>query len=356
MTPQAALRARDRDPELQALLDGMIGGGLVTAIVALAGSPAGVDRHAAAGVTRRVGGRTVRPVDRFDLASLTKPFTAALALVLDRRGLLPLEVRVGDIWPGRAAPRLADRRLESLLRHRSGLGAWTPLYRRSRTVEGAIRYLLSAAALSTRRERYSDLDYILWGLSAERALGQPYESLLRRYLVKPLGLRRVGSSPGGLASVVECRMGNRREVALAAEQGIAVGARPGPDVGTVQDGNARFLGGLAGHAGLFASASELWCLATEWLAPRRVLPADAVASALAGGRRFNLGWVRATVRGSAGPTLGAGSFGHLGFTGGSLWIDGRRDAIMLMLAHRTSERVDLKPWRRRFHRMVLGQD
>lgn len=349
---QASLPVR-RDPELQAVLDRMLDRGLASAAVALFGDAAGIERYAAAGRTRLEGGRSVRAGDRFDLASLTKPFTASLALVLDERGRLPLETRLGDIWddlPG----RLGRRSLEALLRHRSGLRPWTPLYRRARTVEGAVRHLLSEKAQTTCLERYGDLDYILWGLSAERALGKPYEALLRRHLLAPLGVRGVRSSPGPSSSVVECGLGNEREVELAREQGVAVGARRRPAVGSAQDGNADFLGGIAGHAGLFGSALDLWRLAGEWLSPGRVLAARSVRGALVGGRRYGLGWQRRTLTGSSGAALGSSAYGHLGYTGGSLWIDPRRDAIMVLLAHRTSSEADLKPWRRRFHRMVLG--
>ncbi len=343
------------DSELRELLERMVGTGLVSAAAAVAGTAARIERRAAAGRTRQVGGRSVRIGDRFDLASLTKPFTATLALALDGCGLLPLGTRLGDLWEGRAAGPLANRSFESLLRHRSGLRAWAPLYRRSRTPQGALRYLLSNEAQTTCLERYGDLAYILWALSAERALGVRFEELLRRHLFGPLGLRGVGSSPGGRASVVECRLGNDREVALAAEQGIEVAPSAGPGVGSAQDGNARFLGGVAGHAGLFGTARNVWALASEWLAPGRVLSEPAVRAALAGGRLYALGWQRRTLRGSAGPALGASSFGHVGFTGGSVWIDPRRDTIMVLLAHRTSVSADLKPWRRRFHRLVLGQ-
>ncbi len=343
------------DAELRRLLDGLVEARLVSAAVAVAGTAAGIERHAAAGRTRRAGGRAVRMADRFDLASLTKPCTATLSLALAERGLLPLGARLGDIWGQRVAGRLARRSLESLLRHRSGLLAWAPLYRRSTDPGGAASYLLSEAAQTTCLERYGDLGYILWGLSAERALGVPFETLLRRHLLAPLDMAATGSAPGVRSAVVECALGNDREVSLSAEQGISVGRRPAPAVGAVQDGNARFLGGIAGHAGLFGSAADLWRLASEWLAPRRVLSPPAVRSALTGGRLYALGWVRRTLRGSGGPALSPSAFGHVGFTGGSLWIDPRRNAIMVLLAHRTSVEADLKPWRRRFHRLVLGQ-
>jgi CubicO group peptidase (beta-lactamase class C family) len=123
-----------------------------------------------------------------------------------------------------------------------------------------------------------------------------------------------------------------------------------------QDGNARFLmkrGGLTGHAGLFGTARDLWKLGAEWAAPRRLLKQEAVAKALTG-RPFLLGWWRRTLRGSAGPALPPGSFGHTGFTGGSLWIDPTRQRVLVLLAHRTSPGDDFNRWRRRFHALAAA--
>jgi CubicO group peptidase (beta-lactamase class C family) len=350
-----AAAAAPRDPGLEALLGEMVDGGVASATVAVCGASGQIEAVAAAGRTRSQGGRPVRPTDRFDLASLTKPFAATLALTLDSRGLLPLNARVGEIWGDRVRSRLSDRPLESLLRHRSGLSAWAPLYRRCRSREAVVDYLLSPAALGDRRERYSDLDYLLWGLTAERALAEPYDRILRRHVLRPLGLGDSGGvtwSPRARGAVLETLLGNSRERELAAAQGVRVARRGGPAVGEVQDGNSRFLGGVAAHAGLFASALHMWRLAHEWLAPSLLLGREAVDRALAGGRRFNLGWRRRTLRGSGGPALGPAAFGHLGFTGGSVFADPESDRIMVLLAHRVSAANDLKGWRRRLHRQM----
>ncbi len=343
-----------QDRELEQLLGGMIDAGVATAAAAAFGRPRRIESAAVAGHTRCEQGRTVRLTDRFDLASLSKPFAATLALSLDQQGLLPLETRLGDLWGADVAARLADRTLESLLRHRAGMRAWTPLYRRSRDPGATVRYLFSDDALEDRRERYSDLDYIVWGLSVERALGRNYDALLRKTVLRPLGLNGVVREPGERSSVIESSLDNDREIALAADQGIRIATLPRVSPGVAQDGNARFLGAHAAHAGLFGSVSHLFELASEWLAPTKVLSGERVQRALGGGRSFALGWTRPTVRGSAGPALSRRSFGHLGFTGGSLWVDPAESRILVLLAHRTSSRADLAPWRRRFHRLALG--
>lgn len=290
----------------------------------------------------------------FDLASLTKPFVATLALALERSGDLPLAARVGDLFP-RAAPALARRRLESLLRHRSGLVPWMPLYRLARGREGALARLLSGELLGGRRGAYSDLGVILWGFAAERATGRDLGALLGERVLAPLALERVEWRPRRRGDLARCPLDNRREVELAAAQGIPVARAGPPALGVVQDGNARFLGRggrLAGHAGLFADAAAVAGLAGEWLEPGRVLTPALVAHALGGDGEYALGWARRRVRGSAGPALTSAAFGHIGFTGGSVWIDPRRGLVAVLLGHRASVATDLNPWRRRFHALA----
>jgi CubicO group peptidase (beta-lactamase class C family) len=292
----------------------------------------------------------------FDAASLTKPWIATLALALDAAGLLALKTRLGEVWPDCAEP-LARRPLGDLLRHRAGLAPWTPLYRRCRS-RAAVERLLVSGALVGGRSGYSDLDYVLWGLAAERALETDLATLLRRRVLAPLGVRRAGASPGDRADVVRCHCDNAVEVELAAAQGIRVRRRGGPPRGVPQDGNARFLGGLCGHAGLFVDAESLLVLGREWLAALggdgRVLQAERVRGALAGTGEYGLGWARRRARGSAGPALSPGAFGHVGFTGTSLWIDPERGALFVLLAHRRRAAGKLNAARRRYHGMAAA--
>jgi serine-type D-Ala-D-Ala carboxypeptidase len=297
------------------------------------------------------------PTTRFDFASLTKPFVATLALVLDADGRLPLDLPIGEVFP-RAAPKLARLRLADLLRHRSGLAAWTPLYARCRSREEVLDLLLSGSLLGTRAGTYSDLDYVLWGLAAERRLGQPLAVLLLREVLGPLAIAAL-PSPGGGPDLAASSMGTAKEVELAAAQGIEIAALPPPEPGQPQDGNGRFLTalpesmGLSGHCGLFGTARDLWRLGAEWLAPGRVLQEGAVLRALAGGGPFALGWWRRRRKGSGGPALSRGSFGHSGFAGGNLWIDPERRRIAILLGYRIDPGSDLNRSRRSFNALAL---
>jgi CubicO group peptidase (beta-lactamase class C family) len=349
------------------LLDALVASGTVSAAVALVGGPRRIEWCRAVGWARGrpPSGQPAEAGTWFDFGSLTKPFVATLALALDRGRELPLATRVGEVLAG-AHPALAARPLADLLRHRAGLVGWTPLYARCRSLAEVETLLLSGALLGARAGTYSDLDSLLWGLAAERALGRPLGVLVAERVLAPLDLAAATAAiPGDRRQVAESRMGTAREVELAARQGFVVAPLPPPPVGLPQDGNARFLasltarggetaGALLGHAGLFGAAAALWRLGAEWLAPHRLLENDAVAAALAPsgggpGGRFALGWWRRRQRGAGGPALSPLSYGHTGFAGGSLWIDPLQARVFVLLAHRIDPASDLNRWRRRFH-------
>lgn len=337
---------------IQAFLDELLHTGGISAGVGLVGTPGEVLACEAVGRAVEEPASLATPGTLFDLASLTKPVVATLALVLDERGLLPLDLAIGEVFP-QAHERLSRRRLGQLLRHRSGLAPWTPLFARCQSRADALAVLLSGEQQSAEGETYSDLGYMLWGFAAEDSLGAPLSQLLQEWVLPPLDIHNMPASPGPRPEVAQCRLSNDREVELAKEQGFSIAPVREIPHGTVQDGNARFLGGMAGHAGLFSTARALWKLGREWLAPGRVLKVRGVADALGYGERYTLGWWWRRMRGHAGPALSPRSFGMVGFTGGSCWNDPDRGLVAVLLTHRTSTAFDLAPWRRRFHRVAV---
>jgi CubicO group peptidase (beta-lactamase class C family) len=329
----------------------------MSAAVALVATGESIEVEEAAGLARESEPATV--ATRFDYASLTKPFMATLALTLDAAGVLPLATRIGDVW-ARAHPRLAPRPLSDLLRHRSGLAAWTPLYHRCGSLDEAVELIVEGGRdgdlIGARAGTYSDLGFILWGRTAGQVTGTPLATLLRARVLDPLALGGVEASPGERPDLAASRMGTGQEVRLAAKRGFVVPDLGPPPLGRPQDGHCRFLAGtgeVCGHAGLFGGARDLWRLGAEWLAPGRLLHPEGVAAALGGGGRFALGWWRRTLRGSAGRSLSPAAFGHTGFAGNSFWIDPERGRIFVLLGSRIDPSMNMNRWYRRFHRLAL---
>lgn len=284
----------------------------------------------------------------FDLASLTKALSTTLvALRLCAAGRLDLdeEARV----EGDGAWALPGVRVLHLLCHASGLPAWQPLYdivlRAGAADPAAARAALVGAAAAAERgpagvaSVYSDLGFILLGDLLERRGGAPLDAQLAPVyaaLGAELAFRPLGRAGVGPAIPAEACAQTRRE-SPARE----------PLRGVVHDDNARALGGVAGHAGLFGTAAGVARLATALLCAYHGDPgALEVPAALlrrffspcgVPGSTWGLGWdhpapgVGASSAGDRWPRDGVG---HLGFTGCSLWLDPAARRFALLLSNR----------------------
>jgi CubicO group peptidase (beta-lactamase class C family) len=301
----------------------------------------------------------------FDLASLTKPLaTTTLALLAFRSKILRPRTRVGEVLGEVQGSAVGDLEVDALLTHTSGLPAWLPLYCLAEGRPGLLPARLADVALDARpgeRVVYSCVGYVLLGLVLERVAGEGLDSLFRREVAAPLGLEgELGFKPesdthllvgGALEPVVERR--------ITRELGFDAAWIPPCDVGLADDGNARFLGGVAGNAGLFGTANGVFNLAAEYLPGDGALLTDAecaLATRLrTGGGEQERGWgwqLASSPSCSAGRGLSARSFGHTGFTGTSVWGEPETRKIYVLLTNRNhpgQRENDLHPLRRRFH-------
>jgi len=331
--------------------------------------------------------RAVTCATVWDLASLTKPLvTVALVLVLIDRGHLHFDDRVVDLLPAFGAGSDLRRHavtLRHLLHHDSGL----PAHRRF--FEAFPRLLenpsASAAQVGNRRhifeqvmaeplERdpgtesvYSDLGFLVLGALVESVTGERIDRLARRFLFDPLEIddawfvdvAGVEASGAGRAA---------GSSALPLERTAATGLCPwrGRVIhGVVQDENAYAMGGIAPHAGLFATTRAVHALASEWSLASgdqgRVLDGSLVRHVWdrnSGRARstWALGWDTPSVSASsAGVRVSEQAVGHLGYTGTSLWIDRRRSVHVVLLTNRiASDRKGdgIRALRPRFHDAV----
>ena len=312
----------------------------------------------------------------YDLASLTKPLITGLLCALRvERGELELDApaaRYLNEFGGNGHARITVRQL---LTHTSGLPAWRPLRvltgdRPERAAEVIARLPLEQDPGA--RVVYSDLGFVMLGLLLERLGGAPLAELARRDIFRPLLLRRTCFNPAEAlrAEIAACEMsGNtyEREMFRAGggteDEVDSVAWREQIIWGEVHDGNAHFLGGAAGHAGLFSDARETCLIAEQFIGARtRLLRPDTcrlfntnMATGL--NEERSLAWQLAATHGSAaGDALPPDAFGHLGFTGTSCWIDWRDERVHVLLTNRTHTRhlpfVNINSVRRQFHTLA----
>ena len=282
-----------------------------------------------------LGGGSATAVDPertlYDLASLTKVVaTSAAAMVLVDKGRLRLDDRVGRWIPQFAKGEKSRITIRHLLTHRSGLPPGRELA--SGDPRESRRLVLRTPLMATPGERfaYSDLGPIVLGLVIERITGEPLDRFVRRAVHAPLGMRSTRFRPTS-------------EMA-----GRTAPTEPGVPRGEVHDRSAHALGGVAGHAGLFATASDLAIFAQLMLergshAGVRLVRDSTVAlftrRAMEDDRQA-LGWETCAGGGSCGRFMGPTAFGHTGFTGTSLWIDPERDLFVIVLTNRLAGGTD----------------
>ena len=294
----------------------------------------------------------------FDLASLTKPLcTAMLALKASESGLLDLDESISGC---RGEPFSAL----DLLRHEAGFPPWAPLYGLVKTPSEAPDWLSGDCPRDPPRQRavYSCLGYILLGAILEEKLRAPMCELFKRVVAEPLGISSKSatfSPPPELKRVVAAtEMDRAHEIEMATSRGSSPPPLPeGGLWGVANDGNARFLGGAAGNAGLFATCKAVSKLARAFLPESGFLGKRArelaFSSGLAAeGEIRTAGWKRSESPGwASGAALPAGCVGHEGFTGTGVWLDQRRGRVYVLLTNRihpSHPGTDFAPVRARF--------
>jgi CubicO group peptidase (beta-lactamase class C family) len=295
--------------------------------------------------------RRTNPATRFDLASVSKLFTVAAFMTLVEENRVTLDQRVCDILPAFSGERAiapypdplkpgasveivpatnacvdaSQVTFRHLLAHNAGLPAWLPLWkidprekRRDAALQSAFSYPTGARVV------YSDIGLILLGFALEKITAQSLDQIVRERVTAPLGLHSVGYGPippDNVAPTEFYAHQNRRMC------------------GEVHDENAWSFGGVAGHAGIFGNARDLASFG-EALRTNRLLKSTTLAEmtrlqAQDGTVRRGIGFALwSPDPGAASNPLSEKSFGHLGFTGTSLWIDPARDLVVACLTNR----------------------
>jgi CubicO group peptidase (beta-lactamase class C family) len=266
----------------------------------------------------------------YDLASLTKVVgTTTAIMILFDEGKIRLDDRVVQYIPEFGGGAKDNITIRMLLEHRSGLPAGRDLWRLASTPEEARAAVISTPLFASPGQfvEYSDLGADMLGFVVEAVSGEKLDRFLDTRVFGPLGMTDTRFRPDGSLR------GRIAPTELNPPRGY-------PLRGEVHDENAYALGGVAGHAGLFSTASDLAVFAQMLLNGGSYNGTRIVADSTvrlfthrAAGTRA-LGWDTCAGKGSCGTYLSETAYGHTGFTGTSLWIDPEREMFVVLLTNR----------------------
>ena len=319
----------------------------------------------------------------YDLASLTKVLvTGLLCTKLVESG----EIRLShNAWKRLETGGQRDATLQQLLTHSSGFLAWKPFYlfvrERSEVLAEIVR---TPVSIEAPQVVYSDLNFLLLTFLIEKIFGDRIDAVAEREIFRPLELTDTAYNPSMdlRQRIAASEKGNGFEKQTCISQGyIQPPATAGVTAlirnpqsafrdeviwGEVHDGNAYFMGGVAGHAGLFSTGKEVFRIAQQFMPQFTTLLKSETCELFR--TNFTPGMnehrsfafqLATTPDSAAGKFMSPMSFGHLGFTGTSLWIDPVRERVFILLTNRSHNHalpfVNINSVRRRFHDLAIEQ-
>ncbi len=288
---------------------------------------------------RAYGQRALEPVKLpmtldtvFDIASLTKPVaTASSIMVLAERGAIDLDEPVAIYVPAFARAGKAHITIRQVLTHTAGLPADTPMRDYELGKEEALRriYDIKPRFKPGERFQYSDVGFLVLQEVVQRVSGEDLAAFAEKNVFRPLGMAETGYLP---AEALRVRAAPTEYRINAFMQGEA------------HDPRAYLMGGVAGHAGVFSTATDLSRFAQamlgegaigtdRFLSPKSVAAFTAPHDVPAGIRA--LGWdMKSAFSTNRGDGFSPRAYGHGGYTGTALWVDPELDLFVVFLSNR----------------------
>jgi CubicO group peptidase (beta-lactamase class C family) len=340
-------------PELDAAINEAIRQDKLPGGVLLVGHSDKIVYRKAYGYRSLTGTKEPMTVDTiFDLASLTKIVATTTAMMrLYEQGRLDLEAPVTKYLPEFQAGE-SPITIRELMTHFSGFRPDIDIVPPWTGYETGIRLAMMDKPVAPPNTKfiYSDTNFMLLGEIARRLSGKPENEYVQEILIQPLGMKDTGYLPP--ASL-------RPRIAPTEMQPDGAVLR-----GVVHDPRARWMGGVAGHAGLFSTADDLAKFCTMILnggaglfAPETIRKFTSPASPADNKVVRGLGWdIDSPYSGTRGDLFPVGSFGHTGFTGTSIWIDPGSRTFVIFLANSVHPhlRPAITPLRRKIATIVAA--
>ena len=318
----------------------------------------------------------------YDLASLTKPLaTVTSVLLLIQRAKVALEDPVQQVLAELEGTPIGQATVRDLLTHCSGLPGWRPLYERldagamvprlsggnQPVKQHVLKMIRDEPLIYGRGERvvYSDLGFMLLGFLVERLTGMELDLWCEEAIIRPLRAE----------PLMFCPTAGRTQLGVA--RPIVDASRIAPTeqdewrnrllCGEVHDENAAAMGGVAGHAGLFGTAESVLAVSGAWLRgyhggesilDRELVRQFTTRQPSSSRSSWALGWDTPSAPSSSGSCFSERSFGHLGYTGTSLWIDPLCELEVVLLSNRvhpTRRNEKIKVFRPRIYDLAYRE-
>ena len=294
----------------------------------------------------------------YDVASLTKVLsTTPVAMKLIQKKLLSLDFYLSDFYPEFNSGNKKEVTIRHLLTHSSGLPAYVEYYKIN-SINPELDIIndivnLDLEYIPDEKMVYSDLGMILLYDIIKKVSNSDLDKLSNKYFYKPFNMTNTYFNPINDDIVVPTEYDKHYRMKLIK--------------GEVHDENAYILNGVSGHAGLFSNSTDIGTFSKFFLNEgvllgRRYLKKDLIRTFTSKTKNpvnsdRALGWDTPSDRGSsAGDYFSIGSYGHLGFTGTSLWIDPNEEIIIVFLTNRvypTRENKGIYNIRRELHNSIM---
>lgn len=311
----------------------------------------------------------------FDIASLTKPIcSTTLIMQLVAEDILRLDDTVAGHIKEFNDSSKKEITIRHLLNHSSGLPAWQPFYQmipqKEIGTKSAKNFIIDAICREPLKYKiggqseYSDLGFILLGEIIERITKKPLDTLFSDRIATPLKLPNTFFRPLNLVNLADSlNLANFSSTEDCPWRHKVMR-------GEVHDQNCYAMGGVAGHAGLFSTTSDINKFIAAFVASYKsaggLIPQEVVERFLPFKNKLTecnstwlLGWDRPShVNSQAGSHFSRKSIGHLGYTGCSMWIDLEKDFWVVLLTNRihpTSTNERIKSFRPTLYNMVYEE-